>query len=221
MKKVLLFLTLLISAGAWAQSPKFDLQSFIRETQQLNKTDGRLKLAWWIPTEYWRLALEGNDKVSPEDITGLEEAFGEYVVICALEATDSKLGIMEFRPEKEMRNLLRVKDQEGKEYQPLEEDDLNPTVQVVAASMKPVFRQNLGEMGKGLNLYFFKVQKKGENLIEATREGSFIVSISDTEFTFTTPLGVLMPPKKCPEDGAAMNGNWKYCPFHGKELVAE
>ena len=57
MKKILFLLTffagLLISAQQKTTSEKM-----LEEIQQIKQNQTEMKLVWWIPTEYWEVALQ-------------------------------------------------------------------------------------------------------------------------------------------------------------------
>jgi len=160
--------------------PKIDLTAFVRQTQIMKNADKQIKLTWWIPTEYWEIALEGNPDVTPSQINNIVSALEDYVVVCAANLESGGLGEYNKTTEDEMRKGLSLIDQNGKVYKPLEDDDVDAGALMIAGSVKPMFSKMLGDVGKAMHLFFFKVQSKGKNLIQADNEGKFTIIHSKT-----------------------------------------
>lgn len=191
----------------------------IKEIQQWDKKGNRMSLAWWIPNEYWRIALQDNKQVPPEAIDQLEEVFGDYFMIWTCDLMINAGGTMSFTAEEEMRKSLLVIDGNGKKYSPLERDQMDFQVLTIVENMKPLFSQALGQMGQGIHFFFFKVKdQSGKNLVDAKRPGEFKVLHSSSEFFWKLPLATFLPPKFCPVDKEKMKGTWSYCPIHGQKL---
>jgi len=73
-------------------------------------------------------------------------------------------------------------------------------------------------MGENLQFYVFPLFE--ENIkIDPYKEGEVTVLVNDELFKYQLPLGSLLNKKKCTVDDELYTGSWKYCPFHGKELV--
>lgn len=221
MKALPVILFGLIAFVASAQTdPQVDISEFTRETQQWSKTENNNTLVWWIPFEYWRIATRGNAAVTEEGIKQIEDAFSPYVLVCAADLKTSTLGTFSPADEADVRSRLSIIDKNGKKYTPLEEDEVSSEAWTLAGYMKPVLGQALGQIGKGMHFFFFKVQDdKGENLIQATKDGSFTVKLDGrNDFKWTLPVPTLLPPKYCPVDKEKMKGHWKFCPHHGNKL---
>lgn len=118
-----------------------------------------------------------------------------------------------------MRNNIRVIDRKGKKHYALAEADLSSELALMLINIQPMFAKMFGQMGNGMHFYAFEVKdKKGNNLIDETKEGEFIVAHSNTIFKWRLPLVSLLKSKVCSEDNEEMKGNWKFCPFHGVKL---
>ncbi len=80
----------------------------------------------------------------------------------------------------------------------------------------------LGPLGQNMHFIVFPSKNiKGQYIADVTKEGTFVVQLGETEFTWRLPLSSLVPPKICPVDGEKMSGAWKFCPWHGTKLLSE
>lgn len=220
-KKFLYILPLLcvfLLSASQLNDPKIDLGTFVRQTQVMKNSGNLIQMTWWIPTEYWEIALKDNPDVSPSQVSAIVSALEDYVLVCAANLESDGLNELKRTSEPNLRKGLSLIDQNGKKYLPLEEEDIEAGALAIAGSVKPMFSKMLGDVGKGMHLYFFKVQENGKNLIQAREKGNFTIIHSETEFKWELPLPVLMPTKTCPVDQAEMQGNWNYCPIHGNKL---
>jgi len=195
------------------------LTDLIREIQQWNKNGNKMSMTWWVPSEYWKLALKDNKQLPPETITHFENVFVDYVLIWACDLTINSDGTMDFTQIDEIKNSISVTDNSDKKHFPLANDKVNQQALSIAENMKPLFAQALGQMGRGLHFFFFQIKDvNNRNLISATQPGGFKVSHSNSEFYWRLPLVTLLPLKYCPIDNEKMKGNWNYCPIHGEKL---
>ncbi len=213
---ILLSIPLLTRGQAESDVSVTDL---IGEIQQWNKQGNKMSLAWWIPSEYWRIALKDRNDIPPETIAHFEKVFDDYMMIWACDLTINLDGTLTFTAEQEIGKSISVVDRNDNEHFPLAKEEILVEVLTIAETMKPVFAQALGQMGQGLHYYFFNVRdENGKSLVDAKRHGTFKILHSNSEFLWKLPLATLMPPKFCPLDREKMNGTWKYCPLHGNAL---
>lgn len=211
----------IISTNLFSQATKkVDLTEYIREIQIWDKQENNMSLAFWIPSSYWRIALEDSPQVAPELIDQIEASFENYMVVCALDLDINLNGTMTYTSEQDLRKSISILDSIGKSHFPLTNEELSPEALSFSEAIKPMFAQMLGQMGQGMNFYFFKIKDSdGVNVINEYEKGSFTIKHSDREFNYLLPLATLLPPKECPIDNAEMKGNWNFCPIHGAELV--
>ena len=131
-----------------------------------------------------------------------------------------KFGGVNYRPEAEIRAGVQIRDGQGKTYAPLPEEKIDPNAKDFLLMMKPVFASMIGPMGQNMHaIVFSNRDEKGQPIVRAKGEGSFSVQLSGREFKWRLPLGALLPPKTCPQDGEKLNGAWKFCPWHGVALT--
>ena len=85
--------------------------------------------------------------------------------------------------------------------------------------MRPVLSNMLGPMGENMRFFLFPaVDGSGTEIANPTSQNHFAVQLGDHHFRWRLPLGSLLPPKACPDDGQVLNGAWNYCPWHGTKL---
>lgn len=210
----------IICTNAFSQSSKkIDMTEYVREIQIWDKQENNMSLAFWIPSSYWRIALEDSPQVTPELINQIETAFEDFMVVCALDLDINLDGTMTFTKEQDLRKSISILDSMGNDYFPLTNEQLSPEALSFSDAIRPMFAQMLGQMGQGMHFYFFKIKDSdGVNIINEYEKGRFTIKHSNREFKYSLPLVTLLPPKKCPIDSADMKGNWNFCPIHGVKL---
>jgi hypothetical protein len=219
--KVIIFNLLFLSCiSVFGQvNSDVNLFEYIKEIQKWDKTGDKMALTFWIPNSYWSIALSSNNQVPPETIKQIENAFENYVFICALDVLINSDGTMTCTDESELSNTISLVDNNGKIYLPLSDNQISPMTKTLSSGIKPMFVQMLGQMGKGMYFYFFEVNNTNhKNLINEFEKGGFTIKHSNKEFKYILPLVTLLPPKFCPIDNEQMKGNWNYCPIHGVKI---
>ncbi|NQX81347.1 MAG: hypothetical protein HRT66_05055 [Flavobacteriaceae bacterium] len=220
MKTLFSTLFILLSMTSFGQTnSKVDLIEFIREIQIWEKDGNNMSLSFWIPTSYWKIALEDNPQIPKETLSQIESAFKDYVFVCALDLDINADGTMDYTEETELRKTILIEDNRGVVYRPLAESNISDEAKSFASAIKPMFTQMFGQIGSGIHFYFFSIRDhESENIINEKKVGEFTIKHSSRNFKYLLPLVTLLPSKKCPKDGATMKGNWNYCPIHGLEL---
>lgn len=198
---------------------KVDITVFTQETQLWVRTDGKMSLTWWIPTEYWKIALASSPDVTDEVKDELEDTFKKYTLLCAVDATISATGSLITTPDSIINNSISIIDEDGTAHLPIPLDEQDESTKTILTMMRPVMAQALGQFGEGMNFYMFEISdKKGVSKIQAAKKGGFTVKHSDQEFVWSLPLSTLIPNLFCPVDNEQLSGKWNYCPIHGDKL---
>jgi hypothetical protein len=220
MRIIISAILFIICANTFSQfTKKVDLTEYIREIQIWNKQENNMTLTFWIPSSYWRIALEDSPQVAPELINQIEKAFEDLMVVCALDLDINLDGTMTYTKEQDLRKSILILDSIGNSHFPLTDAQLSPEALAFSEAISPMFAQMLGQMGQGMHFYFFKIKdSNGANVINEYQKGRFTIKHSGKEFEYLLPLVTLLPSKKCPIDGAEMKGNWNFCPIHGVKL---
>jgi hypothetical protein len=212
------FLLLVLFRPCDAQD-KVDPSSLIRETQKMLNENHKLTLVWWIPEEFWRTTLAANPDMTTNRVENFLKPLKPYIFVAVVKGEFGTFGGVTYQTETDIRSNLFLFDNQGNQYSPLDNADLNPDVQIFLGMMKPVLANMLGSMGKNFDFYAFPAtDKTGKAIANAKTDGSFTVQVAQDKFKWRLPLGSLLPQKICPKCGEKFGGNFKYCPYDGTPL---
>lgn len=220
MKKIITLLLCCYCSAGFAQTFKdVDFTEFVRDIQIWKKDNNRMQLVWWLPNEYWKVAFSQTNTVPPEVAGKVQDMIKDYVIICAGDMKFIKTELF-FKTKNEILPVLSLTDSAGKKYYPLAAKDITEDAVMVEEILKPMFSKIIGQMGAGINIFYFKVKdKNGKNIIDPYAKELFTVNMGETAFTWQLPIVSLLPPKFCPVDKEKMKGNWNFCPVHGDKLT--
>lgn len=194
------------------------ISEVLQDTQKQSEVKNLVRMVWWLPEEYWRVSWESND-IAPEQQEIFLKTVRPYLVVAVVDGTLGPFGGIEFTGADALRGMVRVIDRNSTPYAPLPDEKLSGDVKNLASFLKSMFGNMLGAMGEGIEIFFFPATTEaGMTIAAATEEGEFSVEVAGEVFRWRLPIGSMIPPKVCPEDGESMNGAWKFCPWHGKPL---
>ena len=212
-------LAVLFTGLCLADGNKPDMQSIIRETQQMSQVPHEMALVWWIPPQFWRASLESNPRLTSEQINDFLKTIKPYTVVAVVKGKFGSFGGVTYEDEATVRSELALIDHDQVEYKPLGDADVTPDMQNFLSMMKPVFANMLGAMGKNFDIFVFPANgKNGKVIADAEKEGQFWVRLGDEKFRWRLPIGALLAPKICPKCGEKLSGAYKFCPFDGTPL---
>jgi len=212
-------LAVLFASLCLGDGNKPDLQSLIRETQQMSQVPHEMGLIWWIPPQFWRASLEASGKMSPEQVNDFLKTIKPYTVVAVVKGQIGSFGGVTYEDEATLRAKLVLIDHDQVEYKPLEDADVSADMQNFMSMMKPVFANMLGAMGKNLDIFVFPANgKNGQAIADAQKDGQFSVGLGEEKFRWRLPIGALLAPKICPKCGEKLSGAYKFCPFDGTPL---
>lgn len=218
MKKYALLLLLCCGILSFSQE-KTQTDRMIEEIQQVKQNQTDMKLVWWIPTEYWEVALQENGSITPQQLEYLKELLNDYTIVAAGDYNlDSESGVINFSVNDSSKKVVFYGLQDQK-VTPLKESEIDDKVLIIVnQTLKPLFAQMLGKMGSGVNFFIYNNLENGKRIIDPNLPGSFKVDLNGEIFQWKLPLVSLMKEKTCPVDQQNMSGNWIFCPFHGNKL---
>ena len=198
-----------------AQNNQVDLIEFVKECQILKKDQSNMSMVWWIPTEYWIESMKAANQASPEMVQAIEEGMDDYIVLAAYDAELGAMGGLTYK-----KNLkAEVLDKNGKRYMPISEKEVSVQAQTMISALKPQMSSIIGPMGENMEYFLFPARDDaGDQIVDVKGEGHLKVILNEKPFMWRTPLGSLVPKKKCPTDGELLSGAWSFCPWHGKKL---
>lgn len=221
MKTIPVFLAVLFSSLCFsiAEAQKSKINALTEETQLMSNDDDKMRLVWWIPNEFWLTAFEDEESMSPEKVEQFIALFDDFSVFAVADGDISAFGSVTYQPKEAVLNSTYI-FKDGKEHQPLTEDEVNADVKIVLGMLKPVLSNMLGNMGENIHFILFKgYTNKNKRFIEPLEDDDFLVFVGGEKFEYNLPIGALMPSKTCPNHAEEMRGSWNFCPFCGSQLV--
>lgn len=218
-----LILAIIISVQVFdgpASAGGVDINTLVQQTQKMSSDPNKLKLIWWMPKEFWQASFTQSPGTTEEQTEALLKGLRPYMIFMAVDADIGPFGGADYRTRTEIRKNMILVDREGGRYYPLADDVVDPDTKNLLSIMKPILRNMLGPMGENMHFVVFpSTDGDGRMIAEAAKEGGFAVELGGEKFLWRLPLGSLLPPKVCPVDGAELDGSWRYCPWHGDELI--
>ena len=210
-----------LAAPAAAERPaQVDLAELIRETQKQSADSSSLELVWWMPIEFWQASM--GTELSAEQREQVIGLLRPYLMFAVVDGTIGPLGGVTFSPEPTVRSQIKLFDVKGRSYAPLPEEKISADVKNLFQIMRPMLQNIIGRLGENLHFFVFPaVDETGARIGDPRSEGALEVQLGERRFRWRLPLGSLLAPKLCPEDGEELNGAWTYCPWHGVKLKSE
>ncbi len=219
-KKVAIGLLLFFCAiGGYSQDFKVNINKLTEETQQLSETPDKMRLVWWIPTDFWEAVFTQDPSIPKQDADAMLSQFEKYTMIATIDGDIDADGNIQYVDESALFESLRVVNNEQLEFTPLTEDQIDLDTKRLITVMKPVLANMLGKLGE--NMHFFLFQRSDDPLhkiVNPKDKEVFAVKINEEQFEWQLPLGSLLKPKRCPKDQKLHDGSWNYCPYHGTRL---
>lgn len=195
-----------------------DLDTLIAECQKSSTDPSRMTLVWWVPEDFWRLALQDNKDLTKGETDEFLAVMRLYTLMIVV---DGKVGDglkVRYQSEAQIRSELRMKGMDGATYKPLAADEVGPAPQAVVEVMKPMFKNLLGPMGENMRFFYFPARGKGDaRLADAHATGQLSMFIGPREYRWRLPLSSVFARKKCPECSEQLSGD-RFCPYDGTRL---
>lgn len=223
MKKAsLLIFVVLLNLTTFAQKEaieKVDLNELIAETQIQTGNDGQIHLYWWVPSEYWEVALSRDPNLTKADVKSFIEPIRDYTMLMVIRGKVGVFGNISYENRDSIRQSLVMIDENEQAYSPIPEKDLNEEIMSILTILKPMMSNMLGQMGSHVEFYVFSNKnKKGKEIFSPYTSKAVKARCMGDEVKWRTPLGSLFKKKHCPVDNEAFKGTWNYCPYHGDKL---
>jgi len=214
MKKLILVLTLFAGLLISAQQ-KSTSEKMLEEIQYTRQSQGNLKLVWWIPADYWELAIGENGGATPEQIAYIKDLLEEYTIIIA---GDYTINGTDFKVNK-LNNGVTLYGLQGEKVPLLKDSQIDGKVAIIINEvLKPLFTEMAGKMGSGMSFFVYNNKKDGKIIIDPRKSGEFRVEVNHDVFKWQLPLISLISDKICPVNQVKLPGNYVYCPIHGNKL---
>jgi hypothetical protein len=218
MKYFLFLLVILFTCNktfSQVKAEKIELIEMINDLFVTKKNESNIKQVWWIPQEYWEVSLNDSkysNQALQDEIKGILK---NYIIVIATDVDIKPYGSL-----KGNEITISLTGTDNQTYSPIEKDKSSEEVFSLLDVLKPTMKNMLGQFGEKMNYFVFKKRNAKNNIIAGPlQRGQMAININNEDFIFRLPLGSMVEKKICPIDDELLNGNWEYCPWHGKKLI--
>jgi hypothetical protein len=187
-------------------------------------TDG-FNLVWYIPPEFWRVAMLQDKMLTPAGVDEMCGVLDPYFIVGVVRADVSVTGAFRFHDEKRVRDRLTVEYvRDGKTRTLAPVKNLEGDVGALLEQMKPVLGAAMGSMGESLHFYVFSNREGAQEIVSPYAAGTLRVKMGRISkeaggaVEIKMPLDSLYEPRKCSGCGNAQHITWSFCPWDGKKL---
>ena len=202
---------------------KVVVDDLVSDTQVLRTDASGLAQAWWVPLEFWQVAL---GRINPPLAQQVQSVLGEYSIVAVVQADVSALGGFVFYPREELQQRLAVTwlpaHGDARLLAPVPSPNL--AVRNLIQQLTPLLSRSMGEMGR--NLQFFVMSDRdadGKRVVNPYEPGVLQIRLSASEAQAVTdlnldlPLNALFEPRLC-ANGKSTHISWRFCPWDGQPL---
>ena len=194
-----------------------DVNALVRETQKMSQSAKAIKMAWWLPTQFWRATLEQNAELTEAERAEFAATLEDYTVFALAYIELGAFGDTSPRSREEILSNAKL-SLGDRELEPLETDELSPAAAEFFATMRPAMANMMGQIGAGMEFVAYSNVEEGKEIIDPLQQGSLRMDFFDETFTWRLPLGSLMPPMIDPKTSEEFPGNYQYNPYTGAQL---
>ncbi|HHP7229277.1 MAG TPA: hypothetical protein ACFCUY_00285 [Xenococcaceae cyanobacterium] len=218
-----------IAAGASAQEIKklneVEIDSLISETQVSNSDEG-ITLVWWIPQEFWGVALNQDPSLPAANRDEMLKTLEPYFMLAVIQGELSSFGGATFYDEATVQQNLTVsyEDETGNTQSFTAIEQIPPDIELLQSTIRPMLSQMMGNMGQNFHFYTFEnTNPAGEAQVSPYENGTLQVQlagvgkVAGSEFEIELPLDALFVPRLCP-NGKEAHVSWQFCPWDGTRL---
>ena len=122
-----LILTTLLVTLPWAEEIRAaDIRELAAETQRMSEDPKRGDLAWWIPTEFWRVAILGDGRASEADFARFEKTLSPYLLFVVVDGKIGPFGEMSWTTPEQLWPTLQLTDPAGDRHRSMKLDTVSP-----------------------------------------------------------------------------------------------
>lgn len=204
-----------------------DIDELIKETQVSFKTQNthHAALVWWIPLEFWNVSFDKDVTLSDQQKKTMIDALSGISLLAVVQADISTLGSFQYytKEEIEQNMSISVTAVDGKQQRLEPMQKINPDLEILLSTMKPIFGAAMGNMGTNMSFYVLNDRAPANSrLIDPYQEGVINIQLAmktneRIASAIELPLNSFFVPRKCP-NGKDAHVSWKYCPWTGTKL---
>jgi len=215
-KTVLIFACFVFLSVTHGQAA--DVSELTKETQKSANDSGKFTLVWWIPTEFWTLALKNDPRMTDAQRADFSTALDKYTIIAVVAGDFGPMASFQAKSRSEIaqHSELRVND---KVLPILDTASISMSASNFISLMKPLMANMLGNFGQGMEFLVYSNDDKGGKIISAAKPGSFTYTVFEKKFTWHLPLGSLLPAEVDPATKEEFPGNYFFNPYTGAKLT--
>ncbi|GGG07026.1 hypothetical protein GCM10011344_04390 [Dokdonia pacifica] len=204
------------TVSAQNKAEKVELIDMAKDLIITKKQESNIKQVWWIPSEYWRIALTDSPDIGEEIITDIETKLVGYSLFSVVNSDISPFSGFKKRD----ATITIIHNNEI--LLPLPEEEIPTDIKELIDVFRPTLAGMAGQLGEQMIFYVFKNElEDGTTAISPYNTGKLYVKVNDVDFIYRLPLQSMVAKKVCPEDQEQLNGNWDYCPWHGIKLIEQ
>jgi hypothetical protein len=205
-----------------AAAPKgspVDYGSLIRDLTLTSVADGGIKMAMWMPEEFWRAAIQSGGRMTDQGTAEFVSVMHPYILVAVLDGRSGITGY-HFTDTSALADEVTIEDAHGTTYAPLPPDSVAEDLRNLIQMMRPLLSNMMGSMGQHLDILVFpSLDKAGQLIADPKKDGALSVHLGDTVLRYRLPLGSLLPPSVDLKTGESFPGNYRFNPFTGSKLV--
>jgi hypothetical protein len=200
-----------------------DSTVLIRELQQMSNDEG-IVVAWWMPSEFWEVALSSEKSLTPAQMEDVMKVLRQYTFLAVV---DGEVGgaTIDFKDRAAVAKALsvEVRDGSGKGRKVVPVDPVPDDVQPLLTVLVPAMGAAMGNLGRNLHFFVFQDKEKDGRIFSPFDHGAVVVKLSgresrpDITLSIERPVDSLLVPRVC-ANGKPAHVSWTYCPWDGKKL---
>jgi hypothetical protein len=195
-------------------------------TQELQRTsnDEGIVVAWWMPAEFWAVALGNEKSLSAAQTEEVMKTLRQYTFIAVV---DGEIGgaAVDFRDREVVAKSLSVEvvDGAGKARKVVPVDPVPEDVKPLLTVLGPAMGAAMGNLGRNLHFFVFQDQVENARVFSPFEPGAVVVKLSgraprkDISLSIERPIDSLLVPRLC-ANGKPAHVSWNFCPWDGKKL---
>jgi hypothetical protein len=195
-------------------------------TQELQRTsnDSGIVVAWWMPAEFWAVALGNEKSLSAVQIEEVMKILRQYTFIAVV---DGEVGgaAIDFQDRDSVAKSLAVEvvDGAGKTRKVVPIDPVPEDVKPLLSVLVPAMGAAMGNLGRNLHFFVFKDVVDDARVFSPFDPGAVVVKLSgrarrqDISLSIERPVDSLLVPRLC-ANGKPAHVSWNFCPWDGKKL---
>lgn len=204
-----------------------DTDAFTNDTQITLRGagDNHMAFAWWIPNEFWQTLFSRDASISEADKKAVLQALSGISLLAIVQADITELGAFKFYSKEaiEKNMVLSFSNADGKKQRLSPAQKIDPNLEVVLGTFKPILGAAMGNFGNNLHFYVLNdTSQSSHRLLDPYQDGVINIQLERgdgvlMDASIETPINALFVPRKCP-NGKEAHISWKFCPWNGEPL---